>query len=138
MQSIFLSLCWKEYRELQWSVLAMLAITLSIPLYALVRTPDTAYFWVLMLLAIYSIVGGICFGMWAAAGERAGRTAAFLAAMPIRPASLGSIKLVASIIAVLIPVLCLTILGITVKSIAQAQLGTQTSLWTFSVVCAAS
>jgi ABC-type transport system involved in multi-copper enzyme maturation permease subunit len=135
MSSILLALCWKEYRELKWNVLAMLAITLSMPLYALVRQPDTAIYWVLMSMAIYSMVGGICFGMWGAAGERANRSANLLHALPVSPRALGAIKLAIMIIAALIPLLAISLLGLVVKPLAETDLDRQANHWIFASIC---
>src|SRR4051812_2886385 len=107
MASVFAALCWKEYRELRWNVVAMVGIGMAMPLYALVREPDTAFFWVTLMLAVYSAVGGICFGMWSAAGERANRSASFVQALPVSPTVVGGIKLLMMIIAAFVPVLVL-------------------------------
>jgi ABC-type transport system involved in multi-copper enzyme maturation permease subunit len=139
MNAILLALCWKEYRELRWSVLSILAITLSLPLYALVREPDTAWFWVLTLLVLYAIVGGLCFGMWAAAGERAARSADFLASLPVRTSTLGLIKLGSTIIAVLIPVALLTAFGYASRPIAAAHVAAEVrGFHWFAGICAFS
>src|SRR5438045_1966861 len=132
MGGILLNLCWKEYRELRWNVLAMVAIGVSLPLYALARQPDTAFFWVLMIMASYSMIGGICFGMWAAAGERANRSADFLHAVPISPRALGAIKLGIMILAALIPLLVISLLGLVAKPVAEAQLGLQANHWVYA------
>jgi ABC-type transport system involved in multi-copper enzyme maturation permease subunit len=136
MGGILLNLCWKEYRELRWNVVALLAITLGVPLYALARDHDLGLFWVLGVLVVYSIVGGIVWGMWSAAGERANRSEAFLHTLPISPPTLGVVKLAITICAALIPVVCLAALGLLLKHYVESSLVRSANLWIVSFAAA--
>jgi hypothetical protein len=104
-------LLWREYRELRWVVLAAAGILAAWPLaYACsghaLKARDAAN----TALAVYAIWGGILFGMRAAAGERGGRTAPFMNGLPVRSAVLGSVRLLATVAAVLLPVLVMAVL----------------------------
>ena len=103
-----LALSWREYRELRWSVLAAACILLVPPLAYLCRgQASSASDAVTMALMAYPIFGGAFFGMRAAAGERGGHTAAFVNALPVRPVILGIVRLLATIVAVLLPLAAL-------------------------------
>ena len=136
MGSICLNLGWKELHELKWVTLSTLAAAAAIPAYCTVRDPQVATFWVQMMLVIYPFFGGICFGMRAAAGERARRTAPLLAAMPVRPPLLGLFKLLPTLIAVLIPVLLLTLLGLAMKRVEAPELAGRGNLYAAGIVSA--
>jgi ABC-type transport system involved in multi-copper enzyme maturation permease subunit len=136
MSSWLFALCWKEFHELKWSVLAMSAIALSLPLYTWAREPEAAYTWVIALLFIYSVIGGLFFGMRAAAGERISRASDFLAALPVRPATLGTVKLLGTVIAALIPFSCLVILGRIVWPLAEYDTSGQNGLGNIGTLCA--
>lgn len=135
MASVVAALCWKEYRELRWNVLAMVGIGIAMPLYALVREPDTAFFWVTLMLAVYSVVGGICFGMWSAAGERANRSASFVQALPISPTVVGGIKLLIMILAAFVPVLVLALIGIALRRFAVNYASELPNIWVSAGCC---
>lgn len=64
------------------------------------------------LILVSPVLLGLFFGMRAAAGERAGHTATFVGALPIHPAMLGLVRLLATATAVLLPVLCLAALAL--------------------------
>ena len=132
MPSTFVALCWKEYRELRWNVLAMVGIGIAMPLYALMREGDTAFSWVIVMLAVYSVIGGICFGMWGAAGERANRSASFVQALPISPLVVGAIKLLILIIAAFVPILVLALLGMTLKPFAENHVTNLPNIWFYA------
>jgi|694.fasta_scaffold123708_2 hypothetical protein len=103
-----LALSWREYRELRWSVLAAACILLVPPLAYLCRGQvPWASDAVSMALMAYPFFGGAFFGMRAAAGERGGHTAAFVNALPVRPVTLGIVRLLATLIAVLLPLAAL-------------------------------
>lgn len=122
MPSILLNLCWKEYRELKWSTLSALAIALVIPLYTAARSPQDAYSWDLAVLFFYWPMAGLFFGMRAAAGERAARSAVFLHALPVRPELLAVVKLWATMIALVIPVVGLGLLGLWMRAWDESHL----------------
>ncbi|MFM8292919.1 MAG: hypothetical protein ACKOC4_14645, partial [Planctomycetia bacterium] len=109
----FLALLWREYRELRWSVLAATGILLAWPLVSLCCGElRAAADHVMGLLLVSPLPLGLFFGMRAAAGERAGHTATFVGALPIHPAMLGLVRLLATATAVLLPVLCLAALSL--------------------------
>src|SRR5205807_6471772 len=71
--------------------------------------------------------------------EQASRTAAFLAAMPVSATKLGSTKLLTTVIASLIPVVCLTVLGLCLRTIPDEDPLHQTTNWIwFAAACALS
>ena len=84
------------------------------------------------MLAVYSAIGGICFGMWGAAGERANRSASFVQALPISPTFVGGIKLLMMIIAAFVPILVLALLGIALKPFAENHINGLPSIWFFA------
>lgn len=122
MASVVAALCWKEYRELRWNVLAMVGIGIAPPLYVFAREREATFFWVTLMLAVYAVIGGICFGMWAAAGERANRSASFVHSLPISPVVVGGIKLLIMTIAAFVPILAISLVGIALKPFVQAPL----------------
>ncbi len=129
MSSMLAALCWKEYRELRWNVLAMVAIGIAPPLYAFVREREAAYFWATLMLAIYSVIGGICLGMWCAAGERANRSASFVDALPVSPPLVGGIKLLIMIVAAFIPILAISLVAIALEPFAEVHSDPEPSVW---------
>jgi hypothetical protein len=114
MRSIHLALAWKELHEQAWAVLAAAAIALLFPLAMILYDARLGWESILGVLLLYPFVGGVFFGMRAAAGERAHRTAAFIAALPTEAHVLARVRLVAAIVAALIPILLLTLLGLVV------------------------
>jgi hypothetical protein len=105
---------WREYRELRWSVLGAVGIVLVPPLAYLCRGQVSwASDAVVTALMAYPIFGGAFFGMRAAAGERGGHTAAFLNALPVRPVTLGLVRLLATVVAVLLPLAALAAVCVT-------------------------
>ncbi len=135
MSSMLGALCWKESRELRWNVLAMVAIGIAPPLYAFVRERETAFFWVVLMLAVYSLVGGICFGMWGAAGERANRSAGFMQALPVSPAVVGVIKLLVIVVAASIPILAISLVGFFVRPVATVDSNQVRDVWVMAAIC---
>lgn len=110
MFATYQSLGWKELHEQKWAVLAAIAIALFIPVS--VAAYDLSLGWdsIVSVLIVYPFVGGVFFGMRAAAGERAQRTAPFVSSLPIETRVLGSTKLIAAIIGALIPIVVLLLL----------------------------
>src|SRR5262245_42506588 len=93
MRSIWLTLAWKELREQTWAVLAAITIALFYPI-AIVSYVGNGWESILGVLILYPFFGGVFFGMRAAAGERAHRTAALVSALPTPAHVLGQIKLI--------------------------------------------
>lgn len=118
-----LALLWREYRELRWSVLTAIGILLAWPLVSLCRgEPRVAADHVMGLILVSPVLLGLFFGMRAAAGERAGHTATFVSALPVHPATLGLMRLLATAAAVLLPVLCLAALSLALPSLPAVEL----------------
>jgi hypothetical protein len=111
MISILKNLAWKELHEQSSAAIAATAVTLSIPLCYVFRDVNAAYFGVHTAFVGYPIFAGIFFGMRAAAGERASRTASFIAALPVSYRMLGTARLGASLVAAAVPVVVLLLLG---------------------------
>ncbi len=115
MLSILRNLAWKEGHELVSAALAATAVTLSIPLCYVFRDVNAAYFGVHTAFVGYPLLAGVFFGMRAAAGERASRTASFIAALPVSYRFLGTARLTMSLLAAAIPVTALLALGAILK-----------------------
>src|SRR3954470_9668733 len=111
MISILKNLAWKELHEQSSATLAATAVTLSIPLCYVFRDVNAAYFGVHTGFWGYPLFAGIFFGMRAAVGERASRTASFIAALPVSYRLLGAARLGASLVAAAVPVVVLLLLG---------------------------
>ena len=113
MRSILLTLAWKELREQKWAVAAAATIALFFPLALALMAYGDGQVWeaILATLICYPLFGGVFFGMRAAAGERAHRTAGFVAALPIAPPLAGFIKLAVTMIAAVSPIVALVLLG---------------------------
>src|SRR5439155_8044634 len=109
--SILKNLAWKELHELKSDAFAATAVTLSIPLCYVFRDINAAYFGVYTAFWGYPLFAGIFFGMRAAAGERASRTASFIAALPVSYRLLGVARLTATLVAACFPVIALLLLG---------------------------
>src|SRR5262245_5968069 len=116
MIAILRNLAWKEFHELKSAAFAATAITLSIPLCYIFRDPNAAYFGVHTAFWGYPLFAGVFFGMRAAAGDRASRTAAFIAALPVSYRVLGIVRLVMSVFAAALPVVALLVLGTILQS----------------------
>ena len=111
MFSILKNLGWKEFHELKSDAFAATAVTLSIPLCYVIRDVNAAYFGVYTAFSGYPLLAGVFFGMRAAAGERASRTASFIAALPIPYRLLGVARLTAALLAACVPVVALLLLA---------------------------
>lgn len=121
-----LALLWREYRELRWSVLTAIGILLTWPLLSLCRgEPRAAADHVMGLILVSPVLLGLFFGMRAAAGERADHTATFVSALPVHPATLGLMRLLATAAAVLLPVLCLAALSLALPSLPVLQMSSR-------------
>lgn len=116
MISILKNLAWKEFHELRSAACAATAVTLSIPLCYVYRDMNAAYFGVHSAFAGYPLLAGVFFGMRAAAGERASRTATFIAALPTSYRLLGVARLTATLVAACVPVVALLLLGALLRS----------------------
>src|SRR5207237_7427325 len=111
MRTRFHALLWKELHEQKWAAASAAAIALFFPVSLLTRNSADVWFAVIAALVYYPLIGGIFFGMRAAAGERAHRTEVFASALPAAPLMLGAAKLAAAMIAALIPIAALALLG---------------------------
>src|SRR6266576_3822247 len=111
MRTRFSALVWKYLHEQKWAAASAAAIALFFPVSLLTRDSADVWFAVIAALVYYPLIGGIFFGMRAAAGERAHRTAAFASALPATPLVLGAAKLAAAMVAALVPTLALALLG---------------------------
>lgn len=110
------ALVWREYRELRWVVLGAAVIVAAWPLVFVCRGQlEDALIAIRITVMMYAIWGGALFGMRAAAGERDGRTAAFVHALPVRPAVLGAVRLLATVVAVLLPLLGIALLSLSLN-----------------------
>jgi ABC-type transport system involved in multi-copper enzyme maturation permease subunit len=116
MIAILKNLAWKEFHELKSAAFAATAITLSIPMCYIFRDINAAYLGVHTAFAGYPLLAGVFFGMRAAAGERASRTATFVAALPASYRLLGVARLMATLAAACVPVVALLFLGAILRS----------------------
>src|SRR5262245_40439918 len=116
MIAILRNLAWKEFHELKSAAFAATAITLSIPFCYIFRDVNAAYFGMHAAFWGYPLFAGVFFGMRAAAGERASRTASFIAALPVSYRVLGIARLVMSLFAAVLPVVALLVLGTILQS----------------------
>src|SRR5256885_1788769 len=102
MHTRFFALMWKELHEQKWAAISAAAIALFFPVSLLARDSADVWFAVIAAMVYYPLIGGIFFGMRAAAGERAHRTEVFASALPVAPVVLGAAKLAAAMIGALI------------------------------------
>ena len=117
MQSIWLSLLWKEWCEFRWKLAALVPILGAVPLlilwrFAGEREPDMVL--VLELLPAmstfpYVVIAGLFVAMSVAAGENSRRTMRFLQAMPVPMWKAALAKLLIAVVTVTIPLLIVVV-----------------------------
>jgi hypothetical protein len=115
MNSIWLSLLWKEWCEFRWKLAALTAILLGVPavflLFAFSVAPSISkalegvIIVPVMTLIPYLMLAGIFVGMSVAGGENSRRTMRFLQALPVPMWQAALVKLVMAILTVSIPIL---------------------------------
>ena len=115
MNSIWLSLLWKEWCEFRWKMAALTAILLGVPavflLFDFSVEGDASRSLVgLILIPVvtlfpYIMLAGIFVGMTVAGGENSRRTMRFLQALPVPMWQAALVKLLAAIFTVSIPIL---------------------------------
>jgi hypothetical protein len=120
MSAVINSLCRKEFHELKWAVAAAAAIALAIPLSYVGRGAGAVLAAVHMSLWTYPLFAGVIFGMRAAAGERAGRTASFVAALPASIHLLGAVSISAALVAACAPLVLLLLTGLAISPLVDA------------------
>ena len=126
MTAIVKQLLWKEFQELKWGTLAATVIILVLPVSLAFRDVNAALLGVLPDLWLYSILVAVFLGMRAAAGERTGRAASFLAALPVSHRLLGTIRLGSMCLASMAPLGALFIVALLLN--ARADENSRTSL----------
>ena len=116
-QAILRSLLWKEWREVQWKAVALLAIALAV--YAAAEWEGqrygSRYADAAADVAVYTFMyvmpmAGLFLGMGVAAGEREAGTSPLLGSLPVRPVKVLAMKLTAATLAALMPVLSVGVL----------------------------
>src|SRR4051812_46680843 len=119
MNAIIKKLLWKEFQELKWETLAATAIVLTLPVCLAFRDANLALMTIVPNIWLYPILAGVFFGARAAAGERTGRTASFVAALPVAHKLLGMVRLAAVFLALMVPLSVLGVLAIFLNSLVD-------------------
>ncbi|MDZ4658872.1 MAG: hypothetical protein SH868_14950 [Bythopirellula sp.] len=115
MNSIWLSLLWKEWCEHRWKMAALTGILLATPalsLFVVARASRTdliesALSISTTVLYPYALLAGMFIGMSVAAGENSRRTSRFLSAMPEAAWKAGAAKILVAMLVVSLPVVIL-------------------------------
>ncbi len=115
MNSIWLSLLWKEWCEQRWKLAALTGILVGVPALTVVAMywdgeagesdiPDIVLGIATSVLYIYALLAGMFVGMSVAAGENSRRTSHFLSSLPISSWQTALIKLLIAMFVVSFPV----------------------------------
>jgi hypothetical protein len=112
MNSVWLSLLWKEWCEFRWKLVALTAILGIVPLLTLWGFADEAEGDRVLVLTLipaistipYAVIAGLFVAMSVAAGENSRRTMRFLQATPVPMWEAALAKLLVAIVTVLIPI----------------------------------
>ncbi|HEY2412415.1 MAG TPA: hypothetical protein VGI40_09245 [Pirellulaceae bacterium] len=119
MNAIVKKLLWKEFQELKWETAASAAIVLTLPVCLAFRDANLALMTIMPNIWLYPILAGVFFGARAAAGERTGRTASFVAALPVSHRLLGMVRLAATFLASMLPLAMLWVLAMFLNSLVD-------------------
>jgi hypothetical protein len=114
MQSVWLSLLWKEWCEFRWK---LVALTVSFVVGQAILTsifindpwPDVATVIVestQVCLVVYAVLAGAFVGMSVSAGENSNRTMRFTQALPIPMWQAAAVRILVGAFTVVVPILC--------------------------------
>ena len=121
MQSIWLSLLWKEWREHRWKLAALSAILLGVPLLMTVVLEPWEFFTAFTVgITPYVILAGMFLGMSLAAGENASGTAPFLQALPSAMWRPALTKLCVALLTAAVPIFLGAVLVYAVEAFSPA------------------
>ncbi len=117
MNSIWLSLLWKEWREQRWKMAALTAMMTCLPVLSLLifgffndaQVVQSVLLMPVSGMYVYAIVAGLFIGMSVSAGENARNTSTFLRGLPVPMWQPGSAKLVMALFVLVVPVCALVL-----------------------------
>jgi hypothetical protein len=118
MNSIWLSLLWKEWREQRWKMAALTVLMACLPILSLLffgfYNDQQVVQSVLLMPAsgifVYSIVASLFVGMSVSAGENARNTSTFLRGLPVSMWQPGSAKLLTALLVLVVPLCALVLM----------------------------
>jgi hypothetical protein len=105
MNSVWVSLLWKEWREHRWKLAALVAILVLVPAIASLRHPESMFGAISGVFVLAIPLGSMFVAMHLAAGEQSKGTIKFLQALPVSMSRPAGAKLLWGAITVVIPVL---------------------------------
>jgi hypothetical protein len=114
MQSVWLSLLWKEWCEFRWKLVALTAsfvVGQAILASIIANDPWTNVARVLVqstqvCLVVYAVLAGAFVGMSVSAGENSNRTMRFTQALPIPMWQAAAVRILVGAFTVVVPILC--------------------------------
>jgi hypothetical protein len=111
MKGIWRSLLWKEWREHQWKLAALVVMFVGVPVLCSLRHADNFFSVVSLSFFLLIPISAMFLAMSIAAGEEARETIHFLRSLPLGTSGQGVAKLVVAMLTVVTPVVLTVIVA---------------------------
>ena len=110
MNSIVLSLAWKEFRDLRWKLVAMIVIVVVCALAMELYDRGSVFPAGSAILVAYVAIGALFFGENLAAGEKSQGTVPFLLALPVARWKVAAVKFMVTALVSIVPIVVTVLL----------------------------